>query len=54
LEGGGEGQGLEVRVPRPAWTGTMAESTGIRVGPSHEGEPQVLTPQGGGGREGGW
>jgi NADH-quinone oxidoreductase subunit J len=47
LEGGREGDEMQVRVPRPAWTGTMAESTGIRLGPSYQGEPEVL-PEGAG------
>ncbi len=56
LEGrGGEGADLTVRVPRPAWTGTMAESTGVRVGPASEQEPIVLQAPGGDrDREGGW
>jgi NADH:ubiquinone oxidoreductase subunit 6 (subunit J) len=52
LEGGKEGQEVEVRVPRPAWTGTMAEATGVHVGPTDEGDPIIV--QGGRSRGGGW
>lgn len=58
LEPGAE-EDVQVRVPRPAWTGTMAESTGIRVGAlDGEEEPVVVQdggdPAGAGSREGGW
>jgi NADH-quinone oxidoreductase subunit J len=39
LEGGREGEGLSIRVPRPANTGTMAEAIGIRLGPTDETAP---------------
>jgi len=48
-----------LRVPRPAWTGTMAEAGGIRV-PFHDDQPgpggvPVATPSGiRSGHEGGW
>ncbi len=58
LEPGAQ-EDVHVRVPRPVWTGTMAESTGIRVGAiDQDEEPAVV--QGGGepsraaAREGGW
>jgi NADH:ubiquinone oxidoreductase subunit 6 (subunit J) len=51
LEGGREGEELTVRVPRPVWTGTMAESTGIRVPAPDQTEPVVVP---GGDEEGGW
>jgi NADH:ubiquinone oxidoreductase subunit 6 (subunit J) len=57
LEPGAEDE-LHVRVPRPMWTGTMAESTGIRIGPPEQGEPIVVPREGersgAGSREGGW
>jgi len=39
LEGGREGEELEVRTPRPVWTGTMAEAAGVRLGPSEQTGP---------------
>jgi NADH:ubiquinone oxidoreductase subunit 6 (subunit J) len=54
LEGADEQLELRVRTPRPAWTGTMAEAAGIRVGPAEE--PEQLVESVGGERrhEGGW
>ncbi len=40
LEGGREGEEISLIVPRPEWTGTMAEATGIRRGgPGGDPEP---------------
>jgi NADH:ubiquinone oxidoreductase subunit 6 (subunit J) len=44
LEPGPEEQALEMRAPRPAFTGTLAEAAGIRV-PSGEKMEPVLTPR---------
>jgi NADH-quinone oxidoreductase subunit J len=41
LEGGREGEELTLRMTRPSWTGTLAEATGIRVGPAEETEISV-------------
>ena len=48
LEGGREGEELQVRVPTPALAGTMAESTGARVGspqPRPELQPEPQPPE---------
>jgi NADH-quinone oxidoreductase subunit J len=54
LEGGREGEEVALIVPRPEWTGTMAESTGVRRA-GGGGEPEPVAP---GARpeqhEGGW
>jgi NADH-quinone oxidoreductase subunit J len=42
LEGDKEAQDLEIRVPRPMWTGTMAEAAGIRLGPAEDGDPVIV------------
>ncbi len=58
LEGPGSEEDISVRVPRPSWTGTMAESTGIRLGPADERDPVVVASgthdEAGSPREGGW
>src|SRR5437764_8244776 len=53
LEGPDEQLELSVRTPRPAYTGTMAEAAGVRVGPAEEAEPIVegAVPSR---RKGGW
>jgi NADH-quinone oxidoreductase subunit J len=54
LEGGREGEEITVRMTRPSWTGTLAEATGIRVGPAEETELSVGHRGEAGDREGGW
>jgi len=53
LEGPDEQLELSVRTPRPAYTGTMAEAAGVRVGPAEGAEPIVegAVPSR---RKGGW
>jgi NADH-quinone oxidoreductase subunit J len=43
LEAGPEEQPLEIRAPRPAYTGTLAEAAGVRIVPAEEMEP-VISP----------
>jgi NADH:ubiquinone oxidoreductase subunit 6 (subunit J) len=54
LEGGREGEEITVRMTRPSWTGTLAEATGIRVGPAEETELTVAPRGEASEREGGW
>jgi hypothetical protein len=54
LEGGREGEELTVRMTRPTWTGTLAEATGIRVGPAEETELTVGRRGEAPHSEGGW
>jgi NADH-quinone oxidoreductase subunit J len=52
LEGPDEQLEIRVRTPRPAYTGTMAEAAGVRVGPTEDAEVIVegaAPPRTGGG-----
>jgi NADH:ubiquinone oxidoreductase subunit 6 (subunit J) len=53
LDGRDEQLELRVRTPRPAYTGTMAEAAGVRVGPAEETEP-IVEGVGPARTEGGW
>jgi len=55
LEGRREGEEISVRMTRPSWTGTLAEATGIRVGPAEDTELVVSDRSRESGEgEGGW
>jgi NADH-quinone oxidoreductase subunit J len=44
LEDGPEEQPLQIRAPKPAYAGTLAEAAGVRVVPPEEMEPMVSSP----------
>ncbi|MBO0746651.1 MAG: NADH-quinone oxidoreductase subunit J [Candidatus Dormibacteraeota bacterium] len=56
LEGPDDQLETRIRMPRPAWTGTMAEAVGTRVAEEPLPEPEVekVGPPAGDGHEGGW
>jgi NADH:ubiquinone oxidoreductase subunit 6 (subunit J) len=67
LEGPEQDEALQVRAPRPAYLGSMAEAAGVRVPSPEQIQPEVVGTRGGGGssrseregssrseREGGW
>jgi NADH-quinone oxidoreductase subunit J len=57
LEGPDEQLETRIHMPRPAWTGTMAEAVGTRVADSPPPEPEIERVAGGShpdGHEGGW